>query len=266
MAKTARLILLLVGAACSRAETPAIPALARLTSEQEVSGAYRQGVARVEDGWIFSTNLALYRTDEGLRETVRNERAIPPEWAARGYNHIGDIDVVAGIVYAPLEQPDFDEGRQAMFRYDAATLQFLDGVEVEQHENSYVAVDPETLTAYTMDWFGGEAQLRYDVKAGWKPLPPLPMSRSVDKVQGADLARGALWLSTDDDRDRLYRVRLPTGETDAIGSLGHVDGEAEGIDATELPSGLLHALSIDAASLPVRFLHFALEPEAGGPP
>jgi hypothetical protein len=234
-----------------------------MTREEEVSGAYRQGVARVEGGWIFSTNLSLYRTDDDLRETVRNERAIPPEWAARGFNHIGDIDVVDGIVYAPIEQPDYDQGRQAMFRYDAATLRFLDGLEVKQHENSYVAVDPATLTAYTMDRFGGDSLLRYDVAAGWKPLPPLPMSRFVDKVQGADLAEGALWLATDDDRDGLYRVLLPSGRTDEIGSLGHVDGEGEGIDATALPSGLLHALSIDAASLPVRFIHFAVGPRGG---
>ncbi|MGH7894636.1 MAG: hypothetical protein ACREQL_08200, partial [Candidatus Binatia bacterium] len=215
-----------VGAAAPAATAPAAaPAVARMTSEQEVSGAYRQGVARVPDGWIFSTNLALYRTDDALREIVKNEQAIPPEWAAQGFNHIGDIDVVEGVVYAPIEQPDYDKGTQAMFRYDAATLRFLDGVEVKQHENSYVSVDPATLTAYTLDRFGGDAQLRYDVKAGWKLLAPLPMSRFVDKVQGADVADGAIWLAADDDHDGLYRVILATGQTDDIGSIGHVYGE-----------------------------------------
>lgn len=239
--------------------TTVAPVQATLTSEVEVSGAYRQGVARVPDGWVFSTNLALYRTTEDPADvTVKNEAAIPPDWTAKGYNHIGDIDVVDGIIYAPIEQPDYDRTVQAMFRYDATTLQFLDGVEIKQRENSFVTVDPSTLTAYSMMEFGGKAFTRYDIKAGWKPLEPMPMTMLVDKVQGADIADGALWLASDDDKKGLYRVIMASGQTDQIGTVGHLDGETEGIDSTRLPSGLLHVLSIDAKLLPVRLAHFAV--------
>ena len=52
------------------------------------------------------------------------------------------------------------------------------------------------------------------------PLPPLAMSRFVDKVQGADVADGAVWLSTSDDTNELFRVDLETGQVDDLGSAG----------------------------------------------
>jgi hypothetical protein len=230
-----------------------------MTGFAEVSGAFRQGVARVPDGWIFSTNLALFRTtDDPAEVAARNDAAIPADWAAKGYDHIGDVDVVDGIVYAPLEREDKELGTQAMLRYDAATLQFLDGVEVHQHHNSFVTVDPTTMIAYSMDYFGGQAFLRYDLKDDWKALPPLAMTSFVDKVQGADIADGSLWLASDDDDKILARVVIETGQTDAVGSLQWKDGETEGIDATKLPSGLLHVLMIEAKGFPVQFAHFSV--------
>ena len=80
----------------------------------------------------------------------------------------------------------------------------------------------------------------------------------VDKVQGADVADGAVWLSTSDDANGLFRVDLKTGLVDALGSAGHVPGEGEGIDATKLKSGTLHVLTVDPTRNPVWFGHFAV--------
>jgi hypothetical protein len=82
--------------------------LVAVAQEIEVDAAYRQGVARVDDGWIFSFNDGLYRTDESFTQTKTLAPAIPEEWSARGFNHIGDIDVANDVIYAPLEQPDYE--------------------------------------------------------------------------------------------------------------------------------------------------------------
>ena len=105
-----------------------------------------------------------------------------------------------------------------------------------------------------MDEFGGHALLRYDVRHDWRPLAPLPMSMTVDRVQGADLSRGAAWLSTDDTIDGVYRVDLRTGAVQPLGSIGHVDGEGEGIDATPTSNGDLHVLSADVNVVPMRLI------------
>jgi hypothetical protein len=208
----------------------------------------------VTDGWVFSGTRWLAHTDDALHQTSINEHAITPEWLAKGYNHVGDIDVIGDVLYAPYEQPNYDLGHQATATYDAKTLRFISAVEVKQHENSFVTVDPATMIAYSMDHFGGAALLRYDVKKNWAPLAPLKMSRLVDKVQGADIAQGAAWLSTDDATKGLYRVDLSTGHVDSLGSLGYPKGEGEGIDATLLPNGLLHALIVSPNLAPV-YLH-----------
>ena len=223
----------------------------RLTSEAQLDPVYNQGIARANDGWVLSGTRVLARVDDRLQDTSRVTEPIPTEWAARGFNHIGDIDLVGKYVYAPYEQPDYERGEQAIARYDARTLAFVDAVTVAQHEASFVTVDPKTMIAYSMDRFGGDALLRYDVRNSWKQLSPVRMSQFVDRVQGGDVVAGAVWLSTDDDANMLYRVALPGGRVDALGNAGHVDGEGEGIDATKLRSGRLHMLTVDVMFTPV---------------
>lgn len=242
--------------------TTTAPPVATLTNESEVSPIYGQGLARVPNGWIFSGTRWLAHTDATLHQTSINEHAITPEWMAKGYNHVGDIDVIGDTLYAPYEQPNYDLGHQATAIYDAKTLRFISAVEVQQHENSFVTVDPSRMIAYSMDHFGGDSLFRYDVEKDWAPLAPLKMSRFVDRVQGADIAGGAAWLSTDDATKGLYRVDLATGHVDALGSLGYPKGEGEGIDATLLPSGLLHALIISPNLAPIYLHDYRVGPKA----
>jgi hypothetical protein len=234
---------------------------AHVVGEVDVDPSYRQGLARVGAGWIFSVNNGLFLTDDALHQTANLVPAIPAEWTARGFDHIGDVDVADGVVYAPLEQPDYERGRQAMLTYDATTLAYTGGLEVAQHEDSFVTVDPSTKIAYSMDRFGGDALVRYDVNDDWRPLAPLRMSMSVERVQGADVYGGAAWLSTDDATDGVYRVDLASGKVDALGSVGHVDGEGEGIDAIPSPKGDLHVLSIDVKVAPVRLIELQVVAE-----
>jgi hypothetical protein len=262
----------LVAAACSGSDRSSSPASSsasttttlpvvlgpvRKTGEQPVSAVYGQGVARVPGGWIFSGTDSLWHTDDHLKEIKSLNPAIPPAWAARGFDHIGDIDVVGRYIYAPLEQPDYAKGYQATARYDRDTFRFVDAVLVPQHENSFVSVDPTTMTAYTMDRFDGKAVLRYDVAHHWKRLPPLPLTLALHHTQGADLLNGVLWISTSDPRNHLYGVDLASGRVRPNGSMGHVPGEGEGLDATALPSGDdVHTLVIDPKINPVWFEHF----------
>jgi hypothetical protein len=234
-----------------------------LRSEQRTSFTHNQGVARVPGGWILSGTDRpllltdnLVRTDENLNIVAVNVPAIPPHLRARGYDHIGDIDVVGNTLYAALEQPDYSRGRQITAWYNAKTLLFKGYVVLHQNENSFVTVDPATMTAYSMDNFDGNSLLRYDVKAGWKPLPPLHMSQTLHHTQGADTARGAIWISTSDPHNDLYRVDIRSGKVELIGTHAHPGGEGEGIDAAATPKGNLHALILDPSQRMVWFEHF----------
>jgi hypothetical protein len=268
--------LLISATACSSSGKPsAVPALTsastttttrpapvlgplRRTSEQTVSAVYAQGVARIPDGWIFTGTNSIWRTDNALKEVASLNPAIPAAWTARGFDHVGDIDVIGKFIYAPLEQPDYTKGRQATARFDRETLRFVDAVMLPQHENSFVTIDPATMTAYTMDHFDGNTVLRYDVARNWRTLPALRLTTTLHHTQGADILHGVLWISTSDPNNDVYGVDLRTGKVRADGSMGHTGGagEGEGLDATALASGSVHTVCVDPKINPVWFEHF----------
>jgi hypothetical protein len=237
---------------------------ARLRSKQQIPVFYNQGIARLRHGWILTGTLSpipdtdvIARTNERFDVVVENKPAIPQPWRGQGYNHIGDIDVVGNVVYAPFEQPDYSLGHQVTARFDARTLQYLGAVEVAQHENSFVAVDPETKIAYSMDHFDGDELLRYDTAHGFKARAPLKLSMTLQHTQGASVGSGAVWISTSDASDDIYRVDITTGHVDLVGRIDDPPGEGEGIDATRLPSGALHALVLDTDQTKVWDEHFS---------
>jgi hypothetical protein len=252
--------------------TSSPPALTE-RSEQTLPLTFNQGIARVDGGWILSgTNSPLpgtdviERVDDQLNVITAQPLPIPADLRARGYDHVGDIDVIGGIIYAPFEQPNYDLVHQVTARFDATTLAFIDSVELAQHENSFVTVDEATMTAYSMDHFDGDTLQRYDVRAGWTALPPLQLTMTLHHTQGADIADGAVWIATSDDHNGVYRVDLATGATTSVGTLGHQGLEGEGIDATALSSGAFHALINNPVGV-VFFGHYDLtDTSAAAPP
>ncbi len=261
-------LLVVVAAGCSSSSNPAGPSAVSSTTFSTRSGPLRrsgqqrlppllaQGVARVPKGWIFSGTNSLWKTDDKLLEIIHTGPSIPDRLKTKGYNHIGDIDVVGKIIYAPLEQPRYSKGRQVTARFDRDSLRYIDAVTVPQHENSFVTVDPATMTAYSMDHFDGDELTRYDVAHDWKPLPPLKMSRVLHHTQGADVYGDAIWISTDDAQQGIYRVDRQTGAVTLVARMRHPGGEGEGIDASARPMGFLHVLCVDKKLVPVWFEHF----------
>ncbi len=238
-------------------------------SEQTLPLAFNQGIARVAGGWILSgTNSpfpgtdVLERVNETLDVVVAKPLPIPADLRAQGYNHVGDIDVVGNIIYAPFEQSNYDLVRQVTARYDATTLEFIDSVVLAQHENSFVTVDPATMIAYSMDHFDGNTLQRYQVNAGWKPLTPLALTMTLHHTQGADVSGGAVWITTSDPHNAVFRVDLRTGTTTSVGTLGHEGAEGEGLDATALSSGQFHALVNDVGAGTVHLGHYDLAGDA----
>jgi hypothetical protein len=230
-----------------------------LVGTDEVDATFAQGVAADRTGWILSgTNLLGHAGPTG---TIRDRQGpvIPADWAAQGYNHVGDVDVAGATLYVPFEQSDYQRGQQAMARYDATTLQFLDATPVSQHHNSFVAVDATHHLAYSTDWFDDDAVLRYDLAHGWKRLAPLRLSRKLGHIQGGAVGGGQLFLSTDDDRNGVYGVDLRSGAVRFLGSTGHGAGEAEGIAFTDRRGRAeLHTITADAMIVPVYLDHWTI--------
>ena len=235
---------LLTGAADAPAAT--------LSRERGVDNAYRQGLAHFGDGWIFSGTNGLWRVADDLHVEVANTSPIPDDLRGRGYDRIGDVDVAGAYLYVPLAQPDDRRDEQVVARYDAKTLRFIDSVTLRQHEIAFVSVDAQSGTAYSMDRPGGDEVLRYDLGGlRWRRLPSLHLRRRVERVRGADVDAGFMYLSTSDPGNTLYRVDLGSGAVIDLGSAGRRGDEGAGIDVTPLATGRIHTLTIAADDVSV---------------
>jgi hypothetical protein len=264
--------LMLLTAACSSGGsatkatarvTPAARAASRpqrieLVSTNEISAGFGQGIAKATGGWIVSGTNVLARTDEAMNVLNSLNPAIPADWAAKGFNHVGDIDVVGNVLYAPFEQSDYAKGEQAMARYDATTLAFRDAVIVHQSHNSFVAVDPVHHIAYSTNLFDDRALVRYDLAHAWKPLSPLRFSQRLVHIQGGAVGAGAFWISTNDPTHGVFRVDLTTGRVQRLGGTGHDGGEGEGIAYAKTGGAVLHTLTLDANITPNYADHWKL--------
>jgi len=208
----------------------------------EVHG--RQGVATDGERYFVSGSRSLYVYDKQGALLAANET--PFDALESAANHIGDISVHAGELYAGIEQ--FLDGAASDIRiavYDARTLAYLRSIEWSpasgQREVSGVGVDPGGDALWMTDWLQGERIYRYSLSQGTytgsmllDPPPPFQ--------QGIAAHGGYLYITADDgdaardEPDGLWRV--PADPAAAAGRAVRVKsfvefrraGEIEGLD------------------------------------
>lgn len=188
-----------------------------LEQSYEVEG--RQGVC-YEDGcyWVSgSTTLTKY--DAGMKKVAGN--AEPFEGYETEVNHIGDIDVYMGEIYAGTEYFMDGVGRNIQISiYDADTLKLKRTFPFDpasgQKECSGIAVDPEHRLVWMCSWVGGESGkylYRYDLLTG-EYLGKVRLIEPPKWLQGIAYYNGCLYMTADDgdadkdEPDHLYRARV----------------------------------------------------------
>ena len=208
----------------------------------EVAG--RQGVAT--DGqtiWVSgSTTLHRYT----LQGELLSENTTALEGLPVASNHLGDIDVFEGLIYAGAENFIDGVGRDIqVVTFDAQTLAqrggFAFAEDSGQLEVSGVAVDRAGRTLWMSSWVGGESGrylYQYDLDTGAYlrrvHLQPVPQW-----IQGIFVHDGAIYLTADDgtaddgEPDHLYRVDIHPERTCAAVVLEHTFTEFERLGEIE---------------------------------
>ena len=215
-----------------------------LEGSSEVGG--RQGVAVSGDFIIVSGSKCLIRYDSDMNEIVRNDD--PFEGLERDGNHLGDIDVCDGEIYAGVEFFEDGIGKDIQLAvYDAETLElertFPFEPESGQTECSGIAVDPERGSVYMCSWVGEESGrylYEYDLTTGsYKGKIHLQMPPQW--IQGIACHEGDIYITADDGNadddecDHLYRATLIEGQSFATVTLERtfddvkMQGEIEGL-------------------------------------
>jgi len=207
----------------------------------EVKG--RQGIATDGETYFVSSSTALYRYSKNGALLSENESALVglPQEA----NHIGDIDVHNGEIYAGIEQFMDGQGQNIQIAvYDAKTLEYRRSIPWDSHsgqvEVSGVAIDPVAENVWLTDWVNGRYLYRYDLNTG-EYRGKLHLRAPPQWQQGVAYRNGHLYITADDgdaedeEIDNLWRVPAETTATAAYVTHEHAFeefrrvGEIEGI-------------------------------------
>lgn len=193
-----------------------------LVSAQRVDG--RQGIAwECGEYWVSgSATLSRYDGDWNLLDL--NEA--PFDGMDGSINHIGDIDVFGGELYAGVEY--FSDGAAQDIRiavYDAETLQLKRCHAFDpssgQTEVSGIAVDPDHGIIWMCSWADGETG-RYLYKYALEDgayLGKAHLQCPPQWLQGVAYHEGFLYLTADDgtadlgESDHLYRCKADPDST-----------------------------------------------------
>lgn len=185
------------------------------TAFDTVASASRsQGVAWDGAGYLFSWTLGLQRTDANLATTVNKTAAIPLDLLLAGSNHIGDIDVHAGTLYAPIEDGNkYEKPRIVLFdaatldpkgtRFDLPTSLLTKGV-------PWIAVDGAAASAYVAEWDPTPSIFVFDL-ATFNHQRTIALSSVLGRIQGAKVLEGSLYAAADDAEKTVYKIHLETG-------------------------------------------------------
>jgi hypothetical protein len=207
----------------------------------EVAG--RQGVATDGERYFVSGNTSLYVYSKSGGLLVGNEAALQD--LPRAGNHIGDIDVHNGELYAGVEFFEDGQGKDIQIAvYDAVTLRYRRSIPWEpasgQVEVSGVAIDAADNSIWLSDWVNGRYLYRYELDSG-AYAARLHLRAPPQWQQGVAYHAGFLYLTADDgdaedqEVDNLWRV--PAGVRDSAAYVTHAHafhefrqvGEIEGI-------------------------------------
>ena len=215
-----------------------------LSGAHEVDG--RQGVAW-EDSCFYisgSTTLTKYDADWNLIAAAEN----PFSGFSDEVNHIDDIDVYNGELYAGVEFFMDGEAKNIQIAvYDALTLELTRTYPFAeasgQNEVSGIAVDPDNRLIWMCSWEDGESGrylYRYALDTG-EYLGKVHLQPVPQWIQGVACYDGCLYLTADDgtadlgEPDHVYRCRVDADSTSAAVTLERtlddviLQGEIEGL-------------------------------------
>ncbi|MCV2353125.1 PEP-CTERM sorting domain-containing protein [Paucibacter sp. B2R-40] len=220
------------------------------------TGIYRsQGIAVNGNEFVFSWQYGLERTDANFNSLQRNSNigsggltpGIPSDLFAQGLNHIGDIDVQGGIIYASLDSTNgYKQPHVALF--NAADLSYtgksftLAGTPANPNGDlaSWVAVDAARGYGYGKEWRNGNTLNVYNL-SDWSFSHTIQMDSSLKNIQGAKVVGDWLYMASDNADQGIYRSNLLTGHLEEVLRIPKPDGdlEIEGIAMRQNANGAL---------------------------
>lgn len=192
-----------------------------LVRSHEVDG--RQGIAWENGNYYVSGSTTLSIYDENWKQTAAAED--PFDGFESEVNHIGDIDVYNGEIYAGVEYFMDGEAKNIQIAvYDAQTLKikrsFPFAPESGHTEVSGITVDPDSRNVWMCSWADGESGRYlycYDMDTG-EYKGKLHLQAPPQWIQGIAYYDGWIYITADDgtadlgEPDHVYRCKAEMSE------------------------------------------------------
>lgn len=179
-----------------------------------------QGVTNDGEYFYFSGNERLGKADmENGEIFLINANPIPKELKDKGCNHIGGLSYYNGYIYAAVEDgPDYLNSFIVL--YDAETLKFTGTYYELPHELHlegvpWCAVDVERNYLYTAEWTNATVLNVFSLD-DMSLVKTIPLSEPIDRIQGAEMFDGKLYMSCDElnDMKRIFTLDVETGKVE----------------------------------------------------
>ena len=179
-----------------------------------------QGVTNDGENFYFSGNEHIGKADIGSGEiTLIHTNAIPEELQEKGCNHIGGLSYYNGYVYAAVEDgPDYLNSFIVL--YNAETLEYSGkyyALPYELHIEGvpWCAVDIERNYLYTAEWSNATVLNVFSLD-DMSLVKTVPLSEKIDRIQGAEMFGGKLYMSCDEENDmkRIFTLDVETGKVE----------------------------------------------------
>eukprot|EP01034_Spumella_vulgaris_P023586 gene23586-29815_t len=172
-----------------------------------------------------------------IKIEVANHQGIPVDLHALGYNHIGDIDVLDGVIYGSLESGSKEDGSY-LISWNATDLTLIRYVHNTMWGMPWVAIEPTTRELYSAVW-GDCCLLQIYDSTSFEFKRTLRVGNDTNpmpsEIQGAAFYEGDLYLSCNGN-DTIWKVDVATGTYEYVLSdlMAHHEYEMEGLDFWDL--------------------------------
>jgi hypothetical protein len=204
--------------------------------------------------------LAVVERPGGVEVRYTGIATIPPDVAARGWNHVGDPGAAHGYYVEPYQR---DDRGAKLFRVqapDGAWAEYTHELaEWEATNNSFAAVSPDGRWLVAGEWGTTDRLLVHPMPGIAHPDPAanlplagrLVLDHQVRDIQGCDFTSDTqLLCSSDDPEGALFGVEKPLLQLDLDAPLGNGDVPARVTALGQLPlesgcSGEFEAEGID---------------------
>jgi hypothetical protein len=149
-----------------------------------------------------------------LTHLAENHMGIPEDLLKMTYNHIGDIDVLDGIIYGGMEAKD---GNGILATWNTSDLQLIRYRITEQKDMPWVAIKTDTRKIYSCAWGDTDRLQIYDLDSFefvgiHEMLPGVVLPK---EIQGGAFYENDLYLSTNLE-DAVYKLNLGSGSLEKV--------------------------------------------------